>query len=315
MSSQGRARKEKTVRSFDFLRPNKLSRDHVRILSVVQESFTRGVSTQIASVLRTMSHMETSSIEQRTWNEFSQEWNSPCHVTVLSLSPLPGATILVLPLEAAYSIVELMMGGSNVLGRSFPDRPLSEIENTLLRTFLERQLPELRAAFSPVCDITPRILGTESSPQFAQVAGPSDPVVHTKYTLQIDTVETHVAMCTPWSSLSLILEDTMNKGALTTVQFDKVAVKKRLVMAANEVQVGVSARFAPCSMTAEEIFSLSVGDVVRLGSSLDAPLTLFAENQATHLVKPGRSGRKVAVEVIDAMMLGKPQEIGTGDRR
>jgi flagellar motor switch protein FliM len=107
----------------------------------------------------------------------------------------------------------------------------------------------------------------------------------------------------------------MNKGALTTVQFDKATVKKRLIMAANEVQVGVSARFTPCAMTAEEIFSLSVGDVVRLGSGLDTPLTLFAENQATHLVKPGRSGRKVAVEVIDAMMLGKPQEIDTGNKR
>lgn len=315
MASDGRVSKEKIVRAFDFLRPNKLSRDHIRILSVVQETFTRGVSTQIASVLRTLSHMETESIEQKTWNEFSQDWQGPCHVTVLSMSPLPGASLLVLPLDAAYSIVELMMGGSSVLGRSVPDRPLSEIENTLLRSFLERQLPEMRAAFAPICDITPRILGVESSPQFAQVAGPSDPVVHIKHKLHIDTVETSVSMCMPWSSLSLVLEDVMNKGTLTTVQFDKTTVKRRLVAAANDLPVSVAARFSPCAMTADEIFSLEVGDVVRLGAGLDAPLTLFTENQATHTVKPGRSGRKVAVEVIETMMLGKQTEISTGDKR
>jgi flagellar motor switch protein FliM len=68
-------------------------------------------------------------------------------------------------------------------------------------------------------------------------------------------------------------------------------------------------------MTADEIFSLEVGDVVRLGAGLDAPLTLFTENQATHRVKPGRSGRKVAVEVLDTMLLGKPQDSDTGGRR
>jgi flagellar motor switch protein FliM len=208
-----------------------------------------------------------------------------------------------------------MMGGSSVLGRSFPDRPLSEIENTLLRSFLERQLPELRSAFAPIGDITPRVIGIESSPQFAQVAGPSDPVVHVKFKLQIDAVETTVAMCTPWSSMALVLEDVLNKGTLTTVQFDKATVKKRLTAAANEVKVSVSARFEPCAMTADEIFSLEVGDVVRLGAGLDAPLTLFTENQATHRVKPGRSGRKVAVEVLDTMLLGKPQDSDTGGRR
>lgn len=315
MSQSSRASKEKVVRSFDFLRPNKLSRDHVRILSIVHESFTRGVSTQIASVLRTLAHMETESIEQKTWNEFSQDWPNTCHVTVLSLAPLPGASLLVLPLEAAYSIVELMMGGSSVLGRSLPDRPLSEIENTLLRSFLERQLPELKAAFSPIGDITPRIIGIESSPQFAQVSGPSDPVIHVKFKLQIDAVETTVAMCTPWSSMALVLEDVLNKGTLSTVQFDKATVKKRLTAVAHELKVSVSARFEPCAMTADEITSLEVGDVVRLGASIDAPLTLFTENQATHRVKPGRSGRKVAVEVIDTMLLGKPQYSDTSDKR
>ena len=47
--------RERVVRPFDFRRPNKLSREHVRALSIVQEAFTRGVGTQLASVLRAVS--------------------------------------------------------------------------------------------------------------------------------------------------------------------------------------------------------------------------------------------------------------------
>lgn len=307
--------RERVVRPFDFRRPNKLSREHVRALSIVQEAFTRGVGTQLASVLRAVSQMRTVSIEQKTWDEYLAQTASPCYVAVLSLSPLPGATLLCLPLEAAYTIVELQMGGSGLVGQQHPERALSEIENGVLRGFVERLMPELRNAFVSLSNITPRILAVESSAQFAQVAGPNDPVVVVQYSLTIDAVSTSASLCIPYSSLQGVLDENTNAVSLTSVQYDAAATRRNILAQVQGVPVSVSARFAPCPMLATDVLNLKVGDVVRLGSSTDAALTLYAEEQPTHLVKVGKSGRKIAVEVIESVLVAKNWNYSTDGGR
>jgi flagellar motor switch protein FliM len=68
-------------------------------------------------------------------------------------------------------------------------------------------------------------------------------------------------------------------------------------------------------MMATDVLNLRVGDVVRLGSSTDAPLTLYAEEQPTHLVKVGKSGRKIAVEVIESVLVAKNWNYSTDGGR
>ena len=100
------AQVERRVRSeprpFDFRRQNKLSREHVRTLQIVQETFCRGFSTMLASHLRTVCHVSIRSIEQHSYDEYVRELPNPTLLTLLSMAPLPGAAILQLPTDIAY---------------------------------------------------------------------------------------------------------------------------------------------------------------------------------------------------------------------
>ena len=53
-SSRSKRRKKGEVRPFDFRRQSKLSREHVRTMQIVQETFARGLSTMLASQLRSV---------------------------------------------------------------------------------------------------------------------------------------------------------------------------------------------------------------------------------------------------------------------
>jgi flagellar motor switch protein FliM len=44
-------------------------------------------------------------------------------------------------------------------------------------------------------------------------------------------------------------------------------------------------------------------------------LTLYAEEQPTHLVKVGKSGRKIAVEVIESVLVAKNWNYSTDGGR
>src|SRR3954447_16276007 len=57
-------------RPFDFRRPNKLNRDHLRNMQIVHETFARQFTTVLSSTLRTLASVSVTSIDQLTYDEY-----------------------------------------------------------------------------------------------------------------------------------------------------------------------------------------------------------------------------------------------------
>ena len=81
-SSRGAHRRKRgEPRPFDFRRQSKLSREHVRTMQIVQETFARGFSTMLASQLRSVTQVSIRSIEQQTYDEYVRELPNPTLLT------------------------------------------------------------------------------------------------------------------------------------------------------------------------------------------------------------------------------------------
>ena len=72
-----------------------------------------------------------------------------------------------------------------------------------------------------------------------------------------------------------------------------------LVSAFQAVPIGVSVRFGPVQLAGDELERLAVGDVVSLGHPVDQPLVGEVDGQPLFLARPGRRGRRLAVEISD----------------
>lgn len=293
----GGTRRRGEPRAFDFRRPSKLSREHVRTMQIVQETFARGLSTMLASTLRSVTQVTIRSIEQQTYDEYVREVPNPTLLTLLSLSPLSGAAILQLPLQVAFCAVELLLGGKGYAEQ--PTRPFTDLELHLTRGIIERALPELRYAFEPVVVTEPKVVSQESNPQFAQIAAPTDMVIVVSFDVRIEGVSGVASLCIPFSSLQPHLE-ALSATSLYAAQSvaDPIAVRSLLSDHLSAAPVAVSARFRPVRMSSGDILALRVGDVVPLNHPVDLPLTLTVEGVATFDAAIGRRNRRVAVQVV-----------------
>jgi flagellar motor switch protein FliM len=282
---------------YDFRQQNTLSREHVRTMQIVQETFARNFSTMLASQLRSVTQVTIQSIEQHSYDEYVRDLANPNLLTLLSLSPLSGAAVFQLPLEIAFCAAELMMGGA---GRGdHPSRPLTELELQLIRGIIERALPELRYAFEPVVATEPKIMSQESNPQYAQVAAPTDMVIVVTYEIRIESVAGYATLCIPFSSLQPHLEALSATSLYGSQNMANIAESRlRLNEHVNETAVTVSAQFRQLEMTAHDIVQLRVGDVVPLSHPLEEPLMLMVGDTATHRARIGRRHRRLAI-VID----------------
>ena len=72
-----------------------------------------------------------------------------------------------------------------------------------------------------------------------------------------------------------------------------------LVSALQAVPLGLSVRFGAVRLPGDELERLAVGDVVRLPHPVDQPLVAEVDGQPLFLARPGRRGRRLAVEIAD----------------
>ena len=291
-------RRRSGPQAYDFRRPNKFSREHVRALQIVNETFARQFANVLASTLRAVSHVTLTSVEQLTYDEYIRSTEAPTYLAILSLDPLPGAGILHLPLSVAMSAVDRLLGGSGA--GSYPNRPLTDIESGLVRGLTQRILRELSYAFESLVSIDAQLVVQESNPQFAQIAAPTEMVVVATFDMRIGEQTGQASLCLPFSSLQNVLDGFVGKshfGGQGPEQRNEAA--ERLAQRLQHADVDVSVAFNPITLSSGDIVGLAPGDVVPLQHRVDAPLTVRVAGLPCYAAVAGRKGKRLACLVVD----------------
>src|SRR4051794_15137238 len=78
------------IRTWDFRKPDKFSKDHMRSLLALHQSFARLASTAISARLRVGVTFRVTSVDQGLYEEYIELLPSQSVVNVVSLKPLEG---------------------------------------------------------------------------------------------------------------------------------------------------------------------------------------------------------------------------------
>jgi len=297
-----KARKRKSgrrnrVQPFDFRRPIKFRREHVRTLELMNETWARQFSTVLSTRLRSVNQVILSSIEQSNYDEYIRGVANPSFIAVVSLHPMQGASMLHIPINVAMACVERLLGGSGTGAQ--PARQLTDIENALMNDLVQRSLDEMPYAWtSLVADMKPRVVSIESNPQFAQVCAASDMVVVIKFEFHVGLEEDLATLCIPFNSLQPALERHSKEKKFADASEDELArAKQHLRSRMHDVPVEVSVQFDPVRIPAREIYNLQPGDVLSLGHKVQEPLAIFADGVRCYEGVAGRKGKNLACQV------------------
>jgi flagellar motor switch protein FliM len=289
--------------AYDFRRPTKLSREHVRALQIVYETFARQTTTLLTTSLRVVAQVSLVSIEQLTYDEYISSLANPTLMAVVSAEPLTGSGVVEIPLGTAMTVVDHMLGGP---GGEQPQRPLSDIETSLVRGLIERMLGELRYAYESVVRLDPKLEGIEYNPQFAQVASASDMVLVASFDMRIGETESVATVCLPFNPLFGRLQAAT--GQVVTSERERRVrenAARMMTRRLEDVPVEVAVRFNPVNVAPEQLLSLAVGDVLPLAHPTTAPLAVTAADVTFAHAVPGSKGKRLACLVVEPPLSDK----------
>jgi flagellar motor switch protein FliM len=291
-----------TIAPYDFRRPNKFSREHVRALSIVGETFARRCSTALSTTVRTQCQVQVGAITQLSYDELISGIPNPTYLAIVELPPLPGAALLHIPLPLVMASIDKLLGGPGGPG---PNRPLTEIEATLAPTVVERILSEFAYAFESLAPLRPTLEHQESNPQFAQIVGAAEMVVSMEFELRIGSQEATMTLCIPLNALQPVLDEVAgnaNKGARSDI--DRRAVSAALSAGVERAALTITLHFDEVILSSREILDLRPGHVVALGQGTDQHLTVSVGATRRYKARVGRRNRRLACQLLEEI----PQE-------
>jgi flagellar motor switch protein FliM len=283
-------------RPYDFRRPSKLNRGHVRTLHIAYETFARQFTTILTSTVRTFSLVDLAGVEQLSYVDYVESLANPSFIVLASIDPLPGTAILQLPHRTAMLCVDRLLGGPGADQQ--PERLLTAIENQLLRSLAQRVVHEMRYAFDGITSLVPQVMGMESNPQFMQAAAPSDIFVVASFRVSVGEQEDAATLAMPFAGLYPVLEAAAGpkRGERHGDAAHSAAALHALL---RDVPVDVSVEFKPVALTSEQILSLAVGDVLALRHATNLPLQVTSGGVTFAYAVPGSTGKRVACRVVE----------------
>ncbi|GGA39684.1 flagellar motor switch protein FliM [Paenibacillus physcomitrellae] len=294
---------QRKIRSYDFKRAVRFSKDHIRSLTRIHENFARYLTTYFSAQLRTFVQINVVQVEQLPYDEFIRSIPKMTILNIFEAEPLEGRMVLEVHPNVAYAMVDRLLGGTGTAPSKI--NSLTEIETIIMERIFSRAFESLQEAWKTVVDISPRMEGLETNPQFMQIVSPNETIALISLSTKIGDTSGMINLCIP----HVVIEPVMPK--LSVHHWFVSQKKSRAPEEVEALQARVSkanlpivAELGESKLTIREFLGLTVGDVISLDKPINEGLSIRVGDRLKYRGSPGTLKDRVAVQIDEILSEG-----------
>lgn len=279
---------EVEIRDYDFKRPERVSKDQMRALETLHESFSRNFGAALSGFLRTIMEVKVANIEQMTFSEFTHSLPNPTCFNLITCAPLEGSVCMEISPLIIYPVIDRLLGGSNA-DLFIPQRPLTAIEMRLVSKIIDRAMSSMKESWANVLDIRFQLSETESNPALVQIVPPNEVVVVVGFEMKMGGRAGTMSLCIPYNVIEPVIEKLSNQTWAAYKRSTKDHVlRDRLTGHLDSAKLRVSSVLADTTIRVADLRNLEVGDVILTEKPANAPLTLQVEGKRKFIGQLGQ---------------------------
>jgi len=258
------------IKIYDFKRPDKFSKEQIRIISIIHETFARLIDYNLSFQLRSMVQIHVASVDQITYEEFIRSIPIPTTLAIINMKPLKGCIFMEIDPDISSSIIDRICGGfgGGVVLRirhdlSFYEKTidvkkfqheLTCIEKSVMENIITDMLENMREAWNTVLDIHPHLEAIKTNnPQFFQLFSPNEPVILIVLETKISDLEGVINICIPYLTIEPIIENLSNWFLYSKNQNNKSVTPPSNLKSKEEIPVRLTAEILNRDYSVNEI--------------------------------------------------------------
>ncbi|MGN0482773.1 MAG: flagellar motor switch protein FliM [Lachnospiraceae bacterium] len=291
---------EKMVKEYDFARPAKFSKEHLRTLEIIFEHYGRLISTNLPVYLRKSVQVDVVNSEAVIYSEFANALSNPVILGIVNFAPLNGTIILELATNLGFAMVDRMLGGAGEPLEK--NRDFSEIELIIIERIMSVCVGLLQEPWENVLELHPRLERIETNSQFAQIISPTEMIAIVTLNIHIGDVEGLMNVCLPYITLEGVMDKLNTKYWYSSMQSkDEEEYTEVIEGLIDKAPIPVKAILGKSVISVNEFINLQRGDIIRVDRKVGQELDVYVGSIRKFTALPGASGDNYAVRITSVV--------------
>ncbi len=291
LPSVGLSTNSRDVVPYDFGVPQRLGREATAGLRRIHEAVARDLELVLGQVFEHDVRGSVVSLEQTRYQQFIDRLPARAYHAVVSSDALAGDLAVVLPGPTALRLVDCLLQAP-----SGPERNLTIVDARLIEDYLPRILQTVSAAFQAYHPLGLTLVQSELNNQMVKLVPGDDVVVIIEMLFTFGEDDVTLVLCYPQKAIVPILASlTDMEREVTEEALHRSSPIRRSIL---RVPVPVTVQLPPTLMTAGDLDSLKVGDVLQTGISADSPPLLTIDGRPALAVRPITIRNRLGCSVV-----------------
>ncbi len=289
---------KKKVTTYDFKRPNLISKEQLRLLSNIHEAFVRSIAVFLSAQLRMIVEMELIGIDQIMYSEFVMSISSPGAIYVGEIDEPYSKLILEMSPQLVALTVERLFGGEGTYTPA--THTVSVIELKIMRRIVNKIAEEISDKWETVKKFNCDFNRFEHNAEFVQIVPASEPVIVASIEVKVRGTSTMLNICYPYVWISNVIS---NPEVQQKIMFGNVERNQEHSKLVNEnvhnTDIDLQAILGKSKLTISDCLNLKIGDVIKLNTKLNDPISITAGDKNLFKGNVGKKEDNYAVKISD----------------
>ena len=286
------------VKAYDFRHPEKLSKEQIRGLQIIQQGVAGALAASFSGRLRSPVESRLSALERGIYEEYVTQIGTSAVVVIIDMNPLQGYAVAAFGLDVAFSMIDRLLGGKGKTNTRNLSRDLTDIEIALIRHIGMDIARSLIEPWARVTELMPDVTELALGPQVMHVIPPSEFVITAWYEMRFAEQTGGISLCFPLTILEQVLPKLTGQSLFehrpSRHGLGDAGVKHEQL---NPMLVRVRTMLGGARVDAVDIANLTAGDVIVLDQQASAPLRVMVGNCERFAGSPGTRGKRLALQI------------------
>ena len=271
------------------------------MLEIVFERLIRSLTTSLRNLTSENVEIMVSDLQSLRFGMYMDTLKSPLSVAVFKAIEWDNLGLVILDNNIVLSFVDVLLGGKTVSADdSGSKRPLTYIEQTLARQFVEVVLGEMGNAFDAVSPSNFIFERLENNPNFATICRNGDAVILLKLVVHIDNRFGKVDIVIPYNTIEPIKEQLQKVFIGDKFGVDSVW-EERLTNRAYDIDLDLEAVIINTPTKIIDLANLKPGDTIVINHKYEDDIVVRCGPLDLFKGQIGKVDDKVAINVTSTV--------------
>lgn len=289
--------RDKDVIPFDFRLPNRISKNQLRSLRNIHESFSESFSSFLVTKLQSIVNISVTSVDQIYYSEYVLSVANPACLFTFDIKNTDIKGIFEVGPDLAMVLVDMLLGG---LGdETAATKNITPIEQKVISGVVERAMKDLSKAWLTIDNYEFLVERFESDIDFAQITSQSESVLLITFEVSIGEKTYFMNLCFATFAFDHILQRLSNQklSKIRPSKFSAANIQKIIRNNLNETTVPIRVEMGKTRITMDELMGLSKGDVIKLTKKIDEEYPVLIKDKLVFLGRPGLVNKHKAIKI------------------